>query len=94
MAKRLNKEKLKAFISKRWINYMSLVTITLLCIVITVICLIAGFARSRVDLMIVVSVLLVLLCFVQAIRMKKSYRTIPSFKGSRKKKKREEEKEA
>ena len=86
MAKVLNKEKLREFFFRRKINFLTLVTITLLSIVITVACLLTGFIPNRVNILVIVSVLLVLLCCIQAYRMRKSFRTIKAFRGMRKKK--------
>ena len=50
---------------------------------ITLICALTGF--SRTDVLAMVTILLVLLCFLQAFRLKKSFRTIRSSRGLRKK---------
>lgn len=89
MAKILNKEKLKEFLFRRRINFLTLVAITLLSVVITVVCLMTGFIPNRVNILVIVSVLLVLLCCLQAYRMRKSFRTIKAFRGLRKKKQQE-----
>lgn len=83
--KGFHKENLRAFIMRRKINAMGLLVITLMTAVITIFCAIRGFART--DILATVTVLLVLLCFIQEIKMRKGFRTIRSFKGSRKKKK-------
>lgn len=83
--KGFHKEKLRAFIMRRKINAMGLLVITLMTAVITIFCAVRGFART--DILATVTVLLVLLCFIQEIKMRKGFRTIRSFKGSRKKKK-------
>lgn len=85
MANKLNREKLKAFILRRKLNAFGLLVITIFSAVVTLICALVGFART--DILALVTVLLVLLCFIQSIKMRKSFRTIRSFKGSRKKKK-------
>lgn len=84
MPKKLNKARLKAFIARRKINALGLSMITAASVLITLICALTGFKHT--DILVIVSVLLVLLCFVQAIKFRKTYRTIPSFKGSLKKK--------
>lgn len=81
--KGINKEKLRAFIMRRKINALGLLVITFMSAVITVICALQGFDKT--DILAVVTVLLVLLCFIQEIKLRKSFRTIPKFKGSRKK---------
>ena len=49
---------------------------------ITLVCAIRGFVYT--DILFIVSLLLVALCFVQSIKLKKSFRTIPQhFKASR-----------
>ena len=86
MANKLNRERLKAFILRRKLNAFGLLSITVASVLITLLCALIGFPRT--DILAVVTVLLVLLCFVQAFRMRSSFRTIRSFKGSRKKKRR------
>lgn len=84
MPQKINKEKLKAFILRRKLNAFGLLTITVLSAVITLLCVLTGFAHT--DILVIVTILLVLLCFLQAYKLRSSFRTIPSFKGSRKKK--------
>lgn len=86
MANKINRERLKAFILRRRLNAFGLLTITAISAVITIICALTGFDRT--DILVVVTALLVLLCFVQAFRMRSSFRTIRSFKGSPRRKKR------
>lgn len=86
MANKLNRERLKAFILRRKLNAFGLLSITVASVLITLLCALIGFPRT--DILAVVTVLLVALCFVQAFRMRSSFRTIRSFKGSRKKKRR------
>lgn len=83
--KGINKDLLRAFIQRRKINALALLTITFLCALITVICAVVGFPRT--DILGVVTILLVVLCFIQEYKLRRSYRTIKSFKGSAKKKK-------
>ena len=83
--KGFNKERLRAFIQRRRINALGLLVITFLSAVITIYCAITGFKRT--EILAVVTVLLVILCFVQEIKLRKGFRTIRSFKGSRKKNK-------
>ena len=86
MANKLNRERLKAFILRRKLNAFGLLSITVASVLITLLCALIGFPRT--DILAGVTVLLVVLCFVQAFRMRSSFRTIRSFKGSRKKKRR------
>lgn len=86
MANKLNRERLKAFLLRRKLNAFGLLSITVASVLITLLCALIGFPRT--DILAVVTVLLVALCFVQAFRMRSSFRTIRSFKGSRKKKRR------
>ena len=86
MANKLNRERIKAFILRRKLNAFGLLSITVASVLITLLCALIGFPRT--DILAVVTVLLVVLCFVQAFRMRSSFRTIRSFKGSRKKKRR------
>jgi len=82
--KAFNKARLRAFIQRRKINALALLIITFFCALTTIICAIRGFART--DILGVVTILLVILCFIQEYKLRRSYRTIKSFKGSRKKK--------
>lgn len=84
MARKLNRQKLKAFIERRKINTFGLLSITVLSAVITFICALSGFART--DLLTLVTIALIILCIVQMYKMRSSFRTIRSFKGSRKRK--------
>lgn len=86
--KAFNKERLRAFIQRRKINALGLLVLTFMTAVITIICAIQGFKRT--DILAVVTILMVALCFVQEIKMRRSYRTIKSFKGFRKKKKQQD----
>lgn len=85
MKNRINRERLKAFIIRRRANFIGLVIITLLSVLSTL--LLYAVHSSKADVLALVSVLLILLCFVQTYKMKSSYRTIPSFRGFRKRKK-------
>lgn len=87
MARKLNREKLKAFIERRKINSFGLLAITLISAVITLVCALSGFART--DILTLVTIALVVLCVVQMYKMRSSFRTIRSFKGARKRKPKE-----
>lgn len=85
MANRINRKRLKAFLLRRKLNSFGLLIITLFSLIISILCLLSGFAHT--DIILMVTVLLVLLCFVQAYKMRSSFRTIRSFKGSPRRKK-------
>ncbi|MDO5378329.1 MAG: hypothetical protein Q4G52_08345 [Clostridia bacterium] len=82
MARKFNREKLKAFVERRKINTFGLLAITAISAVITLVCALSGFART--DILTLVTIALILLCMMQMYKMRSSFRTIPSFKGSRK----------
>lgn len=87
MTGKLNREKLKAFLYRRRSNTLGLLLITAFSIVVTLLCAMTGFKRT--DILAGVCVLLVLLCIVQLYRVRKSFRTIRSFRGIRRKKKKD-----
>ena len=64
--KGFNKARLRAFIQRRKINAMGLLMITFVCALITVVCAIQGFDRTSI--LGVVTILLVVLCFIQEIK--------------------------
>ena len=84
MPKKSNKQSLKAFIARRKTNALGLTIITAASALITMICALTGFDHT--DVLFIVTVLLVMLCLIQALRYKKSFRTLKSFRGFRKKK--------
>ena len=88
MKKPLNKEKLRAFIQRRQINAVGLLVITLVSAIITVICAFKRFPRT--DLLASVTLLLVLLCLVQEVKLRSSFRTIHRYKGFHRRKKKQE----
>jgi len=83
--KGLNKKSLRAFIQRRKINALGLLVLTFASAIITILCALRGFART--DILAMVTAALVILCLIQEVKLKRSFRTIPSFKGSRKKRK-------
>ena len=85
MKKPFNREKLRAFIQRRRINAVGLLVITLLSALVTVICAFKRFART--DLLAVVTLMLVVLCFIQEMKLRSSFRTLRSFKGFHRRKK-------
>ncbi|MGN0996121.1 MAG: hypothetical protein ACI4PG_04390 [Candidatus Ventricola sp.] len=84
MANRSKRERLKAFLLRRKLNAFGLLTITAGSLIITLIAGLCGFAHT--DILALVTLLLVVLCFVQAYRMRASFRTMRAFRGFRKKK--------
>ena len=76
------RQRFKNFILRRKLNVLGLLVITVMSALITLVCAIRGFVYT--DILFIVSLLLVALCFVQSIKLKKSFRTIPQhFKSSR-----------
>ncbi len=86
MPGKFNRERIKAFILRRKLNALGLLVITAASALITLLCALNGFART--DVLAIVTVLLVALCFVQMRRMRSRFRTMRDFKGFRKKKER------
>ena len=84
MPRKINRTSLKAFLARRRTNALGLTIITAASAVITLICAMTGFKRT--DVLAVVTVLLITLCLLQAFKYRKSFRTMKSFKGFRKKK--------
>ena len=89
MPRETKREKLQAFLMRRKINALGLLVLTIASAVVTVLCAVKRFART--DLLILISALLVGLCFVQAFKLRKSFRTIRSSKGLRRKRTRPNE---
>ena len=76
------RQRFKNFILRRKLNTLGLLVITLMSGLITIACAVRGF--SHTDILIFVTALLVILCFVQKVKLKKSFRPIPQhFKASR-----------
>lgn len=69
----MNRRHLKNFLARRKINTLGLYIITLISLIITVICIITGFKRSNI--LIVVTVFLFALCVFFFIKKKKLYTT-------------------
>lgn len=86
MKKGVNKQRVRSFLFRRKANLMGLLAITGLSVVVTV--AFALLRSPRTGVLVCVTALLFLLCAVQLYRMRSSYRTIPSFRGFRKKRKR------
>ena len=75
------RQRFKNFILRRKLNTLGLLVITVMSALITLICALRGFLYT--DILFIVTLLLVALCFVQSIKLKKSFRTIPQhFKAS------------
>ena len=68
------RQRFKNFILRRKLNVLGLLVITVMSALITLVCAIRGFVYT--DILFIVSLLLVALCFVQSIKLKKSFRTI------------------
>lgn len=84
MPKAFNRKKLSAFIQRRKINALGLTVITGASAVITLLCALTDFKHT--DILVMVTVAMVVLCFVQYFRNRKGFKTLKSFKGSIRKK--------
>lgn len=84
MPESFNRSSLKSFIARRKSNTLGLTIITAASVIITLICALTSFKHT--DVLVIVTVLFIALCLLQALKYKKSFRTMKSFKGSRKKK--------
>ena len=84
MPKKFNKERLKAFITRRKTNALGLIILTIASALITLLCALSGFKRTGV--LVFVTSALIALCLLYALKNRKSFRTMKSFKGWRKKK--------
>ena len=84
MANPSGRERLRAFLLRRKLNALGLLAITAGSLVITLIAGLCGFVRT--DILALVALLLVVLCFVQGYRMRASFRTMRAFRGFRRKK--------
>jgi Ca2+/Na+ antiporter len=69
----MNRRHLKDFLARRKINTLGLFIITLISLIITVICVMTGFKRSNI--LIMVTVFLFALCVFFYFRKKKVYTT-------------------
>lgn len=86
MAARFNKEKLKSFILRRKLNSFGLMSLTVMSILVTLICALTGISSKKLDLLVWVTIALIVLCFIQAFKMKRKFRTIHAKSLRRKKK--------
>lgn len=84
MARKIDRARLKAFVLRRRANMMGLLAITAFSFITTIICFFCGFERT--DVLSVVTACFILLCLVQMLRMKKSFRTLKAYKAVRKRK--------
>lgn len=84
MPRKLNRERLKAFIARRKINALGLTVITAASALITLYCALTGFKRT--DVLVLVTIAMIVLCLIQAFKNKKPFRTMKSFRGWRKRK--------
>ncbi len=85
MAKAFNRKKLSAFIQRRKINALGLTIITGASAVITLLCALTDFKHT--DVLVLVTISMVVLCFIQYFRNRKGFRTMHKFKGLRRKSK-------
>ena len=83
MAKVFNRKKLTEFIQRRKINALSLTVMTGASVLITLICALTNFKHT--DVLVLVSIAMVVLCLLQYFKNRKGFRTLRSFKGSKKK---------
>lgn len=83
MAKAFNRKKLTAFIQRRKINALGLTVLTAASVLITLFCAMTDFAHT--DILVLVSIAMVVLCLLQYFKNRRGFRTMRSFKGSRKK---------
>ena len=84
MAKFFNRKKLTAFLQRRKINALGITIITAASVIISLICAITHFKHT--DILVLVSIAMVVLCFLQYFKNRKGFRTMHAFKISRKKK--------
>ena len=80
----INKKSLRGFIQRRKINALGLIIITFFSAVTTTLCALRGFPRT--DILAMVTAALIVLCLIQELKLKKSFRTLHAFKGHKKKK--------
>ncbi|MBQ7886609.1 MAG: hypothetical protein IJ313_06920 [Clostridia bacterium] len=85
MPKAFNRKKFSAFVQRRKINALGLTVITTASALITLLCAMTGFAHT--DILALVTIAMIALCFVQYFRNRRGFRTMRSFKGFRKKSK-------
>lgn len=83
MAKAFNRKKLAAFIQRRKINALGLTVITGASAIITLFCALTDFEHT--DVLVLVTIAMVALCFVQYFRNRKGFRTMRTAKGLHKK---------
>jgi len=81
MSKGFNRKRLAAFIQRRRINALGLTVITAASAIITLICSMTDFAHT--DVLALVTIAMVILCFLQYFRNRKGFRTMHAFKGKR-----------
>lgn len=84
MANGVNRKKLAAFMARRRINALGLTVITAASVLITLVCAMTGFAHT--DILAMVTIAMVILCFLQYFKNRKGFRTMRAFKGKRRSK--------
>lgn len=81
MANGINRKKLAAFIQRRKINALGITVLTAASAIITLVCAMTGFDHT--DVLALVTIAMVVLCFVQYFRNRRGFRTMHAFKGKR-----------
>lgn len=85
MAGRFNKEKLKNFMLRRKLNTFGLLVLTLMSAIATFIGSLRGISSRKLDLLVLVTIAMIFLCFIQAFKMRKRFRTLHTKSLHRKK---------
>ena len=83
--KTLRTDKLREFIQRRRINTIGVFMLTLLSLVLTIVGALVSFPRTYI--LAFVTVMLTLLCAMQVLKLRKGFRTIRDFRGSRRRRK-------
>lgn len=81
MANGINRKRLAAFIQRRKINALGITVLTAASAIITLVCAMTGFDHT--DVLALVTIAMVVLCFVQYFRNRRGFRTMHAFKGKR-----------
>ena len=85
MAGRFNKEKLKNFILRRKLNTFGLLVLTIMSAIATFVGSLRGISSRKLDLLVMVTIAMIILCFIQAFKMRKRFRTLHTKSMHRKK---------
>lgn len=81
MANGVNRKRLAAFMARRKINSLGLTVITAASAIVTLICAMTGFTHT--DMLALVTIAMIILCFLQYFRNRRGFRTMRAFKGKR-----------